>query len=259
MIGRPTQVKGVSLAELFNTLCSRFGCRRAPHVCVVGIGPGSRGAVTHEVREAIGRADCLIGAGRMLEAVALPGQHTYEAIAPGDIADFIATQREYQRFAVVLSGDTGFFSGAKKLLPRLNAYSVDVLPGVSSLAYFCAKLQTSYDDVFVVSVHGRQRNIVPDVRANQRVFLLVGGAGAMNDMCRSLVDAGLGCVSVSIGERLSYPDEKITQGTAAVLADGVYESLAVALIENDWPDAVVTHGIPDDAFLRRLQPAASSR
>ena len=220
---------------------------------IVGIGPGSREAMTREVSETIEAADCLIGAKRMLEAVARPGQHTCDAIAPQDIADFIRTHWEYRRFAVVMSGDTGFFSGTKKLLPLLEGCDTAVLPGLSSLSYLCARLRTSYEDVRVVSLHGRQHNILPEVRATSRLFALVGGERGINDLCRTLTEGDLGHVSVYVGQRLGYPDERIVRGTAAELTDGVYAPLSVALIENPHPDAVVTPGLPDDAFLRSAE------
>ena len=134
----------------------------------------------------------------------------------------------------------------------MNACEVEVLPGLSSLVYLCARLQISYEDVFVASLHGRQYDIVPDIRANKRVFVLIGSENGMNDLCRTLIGAGLGSVQMSIGERLSYPDEKITSGTAAELADGIYDSLSVALLENRRPDAIITHGLPDSVFQRSV-------
>lgn len=250
VIGRPVQKDGVSFSETIELLCTRFGCDHKPCVDILGIGLGSRETMTEAVRQAIKRADCLIGAKRMLEAVAAPGQQVHDAIASRDIADFILTHREYQRFAVLMSGDVGFFSGTKKLLPLLDSCEVNVLPGLSSLVYLCSRLKTSYEDVFVTSVHGRHHNIVPDVHSHDRVFVLVGGENGMQELCRSLVDAGLGKVKISIGERLSYPDEKITQDTAEFLVNGTYDSLSVALIENAYPDAVVTHGLPDHMFQR---------
>ena len=250
VIGRPAQRKGSSLSDALELVCRRFGLNRQPRVAVVGIGPGSRAAMTGEVRTAIEQADCVIGAKRMTEAVVRPGQAVFHAIDPEAIAAHIAAHREHRSFTVVMSGDVGFFSGAKKLLPKLKDSQVKVLPGLSSLAYLCARLGTSYEDVVPVSVHGREHNIVPDIRANARVFALVGGEDGMTRLCRTLTDAGLGDVRVSVGEKLSYPDEKITVGTAAELSEQSFETLSVALIENRGAKHIVTHGLPDAAFQR---------
>lgn len=250
VIGRPPQRDGVDYAQVIDMLCKRFGCVRTPQVSIVSLGPGSRGAMTMDAQAAIRNADCLIGAQRMLDAAAAPGQAVYSAIAPTAIADYILSHREYRRFAVVMSGDAGFFSGAKKLLPLLKGCQTEVIPGLSSLVTLCARLQTSYEDVYAVSLHGRDHNIVPDVRAHRRVFALVGGENGIGQLCAKLIQAGLGKVTVHIGQRLSYPDERIVSGTAEELVQGCYDSLSVALIENDTPDAVVTHGLPDTAFLR---------
>ena len=55
---------------------------------------------------------------------------------------------------------------------------------------------------------------------------------------------------LSVGEQLSYEDETITTGTAEELQSKAFAPLSAVLIENDHPDAIVTHGLPDEAFLR---------
>ena len=135
VIGRPEQKQGMSYPQVVRSLCKRFGLLAKPQVTVVGIGPGSPGMLTQAGSAAIQAADCLIGADRMLEAAAHAGQAVCPAVSPEKIAAFIAEHPEYQRVAVVLSGDVGFFSGAKKLLPLLQGYPVQVLPGISSLVY----------------------------------------------------------------------------------------------------------------------------
>ncbi len=249
VVGRPSQREGISFSDAVQLLCERYDLVWSPKVTIVGIGPGSAGGMTEETRNAIWQADCLIGAKRMLENVAAGGQELHNAIAPADISEFILNHREYQSFTVIMSGDTGFFSGTKKLLPMLRDCQVQVLPGLSSMSCLCSRLGTSYEDVVPVSVHGRDHDIVPDVLRNRRVFALVGGENGMAVLCQRLTEAGLGDVKVSVGEHLGYEDERITVGTAEGLAQGSYHSLSVALIEHNHP-YIVTHGLPDDVFQR---------
>ena len=250
VIGRPPQREGLTLPETIQLLCREFDLKRKPRVTIVGIGPGSREAMTLEVRRAMEDADCLIGAKRMLEAGLRPNQTVFDAVSPAKIAEYINNHPEFNRFTVAMSGDVGFFSGAKKLLPLLSGCEVRALPGLSSLVYLCARLGTSYEDVRPVSLHGRDHDIVPDIRKYRRVFTLVGGENGMGLLCKQLTEAGLGGVKVSVGENLSYPQERISVGTAAELAEKEFSSLSVALIENDAADPVVTHGLPDEAFQR---------
>ena len=49
VIGRPPQREGFSFAETVSLLCRRFGLNHKPQVTVVGIGPGSKTAMTEEV------------------------------------------------------------------------------------------------------------------------------------------------------------------------------------------------------------------
>lgn len=271
VIGRPPQQEGVSLAEAFRLLGERFGIPRTALVAVVGIGPGSRETMTAEALAAIAQAECIIGAGRMLEAaldaaaggsavaggalpvrsIAVSGRaQLVEAIAPEKIAAAVREHAECRSFAVVMSGDVGFYSGTKKLLPLLSDCEVRLIPGISSLSMLCSRLGTSYEDVKLVSLHGREHNIVRELRENRRVFALVGGGNGAADLCRTCVAAGLGSVRVSVGERLSYPDEQITCGTAEELCGRKFASLSAVLLENPGASAVVIHGLADDLFQR---------
>lgn len=240
VIGRPPEEEGLSLSKTISALCTRFGFAPKPEVFIAGIGPGSEALQTQEVRAAIRRADCLIGARRMLDAVAGPQQLTIDAIAPETIASHIAQHPECGVFCVVMSGDTGFYSGTKKLLPLLKACRVRVLPGLSSMSYLCARLGVSYEDAVPVSLHGRDLDIAREVRRRRKVFTLVGGDGGMQALCERLTQAGLGHVRIAVGERLSYPDEAITRGTAQELRSHTFDKLSAALIENDTPGEIVT-------------------
>ena len=248
VVGRPAQRAGLDFSAAAELLCRRFGLCLRPRVTLAGIGPGGSETMTGEVWRAIHEADCVIGAKRMLEAVPA-GRRTCAAVAPGDIAACIRGNPDCRRFTVALSGDAGFFSGAKKLLPLLTDCDVEVLPGLSSLQTLCARLKTSYEDVIPLSLHGREGDVVPDVAQNRRVFALVGGENGAGALCRTLAEAGLGEVRVSVGERLGYPEETVTVGTAAELAERAFDPLSALLIENAAA-VPFAPGLPDELFQR---------
>ena len=249
VIGRPPQRQGVDFAGAAEEIRRRFGLRWRPRVTLAGIGPGSGEAMTGQVRRAIREADCLIGARRMLEAAAWAQKPGQEAVSPRDIVRCIQERPDCRRFTVLLSGDTGFFSGAKRLLPALADCQVDVLPGLSSLQVLCARLRTSYEDVTCLSLHGREGDVVPDAGRFRRLFVLVGGGTDASGLCGSLTRAGMGQVRVSVGERLGYPQERVTTGTAAELAGMDFDPLSAVLIEN--PQArPCAPGLPDELFQR---------
>ena len=260
VIGRPApRLSGreaLTLADTVAYLRERFGLALLPAVTVAGIGPGGTAAMTGEVREAIAEADCLIGARRMLEAAAAPGQTVFAAVDPEKICAYLRSHGAFQRVTVLMSGDTGFYSGCKKLLPLLRpqAASVRVLPGLSSLSYLCAKLGTSWEDAVTVSLHGRARDIVSDVRAHAKVFVLVGDENGAGALCRRLTEAGYGQVSVSVGERLSYPDERVTTGPAAALAEERFDRLSAVLITRDRTGAAA----PEAEAAGTAEPEAGS-
>lgn len=249
VIGRPKQEEGMDYRSLMLWLKQRFNLTWKPKVTVLGIGPGRVSAMTEEARTAMQQADCLIGAKRMLE-YAGPQQSTFEVIRPWDISDRIHEHPEFCRIAVLMSGDTGFFSGCKKLLPLLADCDLTVLPGLSSLSYLCSKVGESYEDVHCISIHGRDHDLIPDVKHFSRIFTLVSGENGMGSLCQRLCAAGLGFVRLCVGEQLSYEDEKVTVGTAEELQFHHFATLSVALIENPKAERCVSYGLPDEAFQR---------
>ena len=250
VIGRPPQKEGLSLPEVIDLLCSEYGLAGKARVTVAGIGPGAQDYMTKAAADAISHADCLIGAARMLEAVRKPRQGVFKAISPSDIREIIESHPEYSDFTVVMSGDTGFFSGTKKLLPLLKEHEVTVIPGISSLVYLCSKTGRSYEDTLTVSLHGREHDIVRDIKKHRSVFVLVGGASGVKDLCSRLYEAGLNDVCVTVGENLSYPDEKITEGAPGELKERDFDPLSAVLIENSGCSYCVSCGLPDEAFTR---------
>lgn len=227
-------------------------------VSLVGIGMGTPDTLTQEGKQALESADLLIGARRMVEHIKRPGQEVWTGYKPEEICAYIAAHPEYKNVAIALSGDVGFYSGAKKLLETLHrelpVVQKKVYCGISSMIYFCAKLETPWEDVHPVSLHGRECNLPGLLRIYGKIFAIVGTTDGIAKLCQKLQSYGMGDVRVEVGERLSYPEEKITRGYAWQLTELETDSLSVVLFTREGKETVVTHGIPDEAFIRGKVP-----
>lgn len=231
---------------------------RGQKVSLVGIGMGTADTLTQEGKQALECADLLIGAARMVEHIRKPGQEVWTGYKPEEICAYIATHPEHRNVAIALSGDVGFYSGAKKLLETLHRelpmVQKKVYCGISSMIYFCAKLETPWEDVHPVSLHGRECNLPGLLRIYGKIFAIVGTTDGIAKLCQKLQSYGMGDVRVEVGERLSYPEEKITRGYAWQLTELETDSLSVVLFTREGKEAIVTHGIPDEAFIRGKVP-----
>ena len=194
----------------------------------------------------------------MVEHIRKPGQEVWTGYKPEEICAYIAAHPEHKNVAIALSGDVGFYSGAKKLLETLHRelpmVQKKVYCGISSMIYFCAKLETPWEDVHPVSLHGRECNLPGLLRIYGKIFAIVGTTDGIAQLCQKLQRYGMGDVRVEVGERLSYPEEKITRGYAWQLTELETDSLSVVLFTREGKEAIVTHGIPDEAFIRGKVP-----
>ena len=229
-------------------------------VTLIGMGPGGRASLTGAAAEALEGADCLVGSRRLLEECALaPSAPRFPAVKAPEILERL-TQGEWERPCVLYSGDTGFHSGARALLTLLGDRDIParVLPGISSLQYFAARLGRPWQDWVPVSAHGSACDPVGEVLAagGKPVFFLTGGAAGAGELCRRLTQAGLGHLTATVGEALSYPEEQIRSGPAYELAERETAPLSVLLLEGFEPPANAprSQGLEDEVFLRGEVP-----
>ncbi|PKK38822.1 Cobalt-precorrin-6y C5-methyltransferase [Clostridiaceae bacterium JG1575] len=165
-----------------------------------------------------------------------------------------ALESYHEDTLVLLSGDSGFHSLAKLLVERFQGvYKITLEPGISSVSALAAKMGVRYDDAYLLSLHGKETAIVPVVAYHQKVFALTGGTQKAHEVCRSLQEAGLGALRVSVGEALCCPGERVVSGTAQELAKERFLDLSVLLVEH--PEAVDPHRpLADSEFLRAQVP-----
>lgn len=205
---------------------------------------------------ALAEAEVVAGARRHLDAAALPPG--VERCELGSVAE-VLDRLDGRRAVILASGDPGFF-GIVRLL-RAGGRVPLVYPAVSSVARAFARIGRPWDDVAVVSAHGR--SLAPAVnvcRARAATAVLTApGAGpaeigaALHGWERTLV----------VAEDLDGPHERVTTLSAADAAARSWREPNVLLCLRD-ADAVPALGwtaggagrpdgwaLPDAAFEHR--------
>lgn len=254
IIGRPLKEEGLSLQDARVFLSKMFGFTLSQKISLVGIGMGAEKTLTLEGKKALNEAELLIGAKRMTEAVQKPGQMVLHEYRSEKIVEYIREHPKYRTVAIALSGDVGFYSGAKKLINQLDG-NVEVICGISSVVYFMSKIGLSWDDAKIVSAHGRNCNLISLIRHNPKVFSILGTEDGVAVLASRLVYYGMGDVTLYVGENLSYENEKIFHDKAANLTEYRGDALSVVTACNEKATPLsAVHGISDGEFLRGKAP-----
>ncbi len=215
---------------------------------IIGAGMGAPDSLTGEAAHALAASDAVFATQRLTAVCDRAAVCPFDRLATEAIASDAPT------VSVLVSGDVGFFSAAGRLRGQLAPHGdVRLVCGLSSMQYFCAKLGISYDDACVRSLHGRVGSILGAVSYHKKTFVLTGGENTAPKVCKTLADAGLGGLTVHLGENLGAADERIQTGTAETLANQPCGNLAVLLIEH--PDAVnACEPVRDDMLTRAKVP-----
>ena len=237
-------------------------------VTIIGAGPGNPDLLSRAALDAIDIADVVIGAHRALVGIDLPPDVVRcELVKTADIVAALTDAASWQRAVVVMTGDVGLFSGARRLVEALSGdaqVDVRVIPGISSASYLAARLARPWQDWRFASAHGVACDIVAEAGRAGELFLVTSGGEDPSRLSGELVQAGFGDARVTVAERLSYPDERITCATASEIAGQTFDDLNVMLIDfaggagspagasraasSRWPYA--SSGIPDELFIR---------
>ncbi|MDD6223249.1 MAG: ATP-binding cassette domain-containing protein, partial [Lachnospiraceae bacterium] len=119
-------------------------------IFLVGIGSGDPGDLTQRAKDVILSSDRIAGAGRMLETAKALGASDVPMLdswRSEEIVSFFDRDASWKRGCVLLSGDVGFYSGAKKSGEALSAagYAVKRIPGLSCLQLLAAAFRFSWD------------------------------------------------------------------------------------------------------------------
>ncbi|MFR8426277.1 MAG: precorrin-6Y C5,15-methyltransferase (decarboxylating) subunit CbiT [Roseburia inulinivorans] len=249
--------------------------RKQMQVSLVGIGMGNTKLITEEAAERIKGADLLFGAKRLLDAV--PAQWNVAAerlpyYLAKDILPCLDDAGEKSGKAIfhaviLFSGDTGFYSGAEKMVQALQGREnteVSVCPGFPRFLIWLRAVVTAGRMLKSSACMGQTRWScrIKTAGMREKVFVITSGVLDVREIGKRLIECGLKETTVTVGYALSYPAEQIKTLSPEECMQLTDEGLYTCLIQNQGISGekknsdpkFLTHGLPDDAFCRDKVP-----
>lgn len=226
-------------------------------VTIAGYGTGNKQGCLPEVQRILDAAGLVLGAPRLLKSAHIIAPRGVAAINAEEIAAAINASH-VDSVCVLMSGDSGFYSGTKRLLPLLTEHDVTVLPGVSSVQAFSAALQIPWQAWRLCSAHGVDCNAAHEVSRHAECFFLTGGTQTPDTLCHKLAEDDFGMLNAFVGSDLGGEEQQIISGTVEELAKRQFSPLSVLLVQNPAPRIRIGFGLPDTAFIRGNIPMTKS-
>jgi precorrin-6B C5,15-methyltransferase / cobalt-precorrin-6B C5,C15-methyltransferase len=236
------QAGGTACGKLYGVACEI--------VTVAGIGADGWPGLSPVSKAAIERAAVIAGGPRQLSLVPADVTGRRVPLPSPLLPGLTALIEEHGRAGLVVlaSGDPMWYGIGATLVRRLGAARVRVLPHPSSVSLAAARLGWPLDDVDVVSLVGRPRELLhPLLQPGRRVLALVAEPDAAAGVRALLAARGFGGSPVTLLADLGGPDELV--GPAGERPHSRLAILAIecALDAGTGPLPRMP-GLPDDAF-----------
>ncbi|MBW1824880.1 MAG: precorrin-6y C5,15-methyltransferase (decarboxylating) subunit CbiE [Deltaproteobacteria bacterium] len=226
-------------------------------VTVVGIGM-SPDDLSNKALSMIEEADILIGGKRHLNCfLKLPAKKVPISKNLKPILNVITTSlKKKKKVVVIASGDPGYYGIAKYLVAQLGKEKIEIMPNITTFQAAFAKIKESWDDAFLLSLHGRPiPHLASLMRRHKKMGILTDNTNTPQKIAKSILseDQSLKAVDVFIVEQLGMKKEKIHKYPLKSISKKSFSSLSAMILiaktrGEKKKEENISLGIPDVHF-----------
>ncbi len=133
---------------------------------------------------------------------------------------------------VIVSGDPLFYSIGKLIVNNFDRKFIDVIPGVGTLQIAMAKIKEDYNNIDVISLHGRSiKGLAQRIRFHNKIFLFTDKINTPSYIAKYLIDFNLNNFIAYVFENLGYENERIGKYNLNDLINMEFSDLNVILLK----------------------------
>ncbi|MCC6421559.1 MAG: precorrin-6y C5,15-methyltransferase (decarboxylating) subunit CbiE [Gemmataceae bacterium] len=229
-----------------------------PKIHILGVGSDGLTGLTARARELLTGADLVLGSEHTLGLLPELSAERYR-IGPDlqEVVRTLETNLGRRRMVIVASGDPLFYGVARYLCDRLGKERFEVLPHVSSMQLAFARIKETWEEAYLTNLATYPlQDVLDRVRTAETVGLFTTETEGPPEVARQLVARGLDYFRAYVCENLGGPDERVTQGELADIAEMEFSPLNVMILKRKpgAPDRrreaarFRLFGNPDDVF-----------
>lgn len=231
----------------------------AGKVHILGIGDDGLDGLTRGARALLEQADLVIGSPSLLNIV---GNATAQRLAsdgdPEEVARLVGEQPA-ARIVILATGDPLFYGTARYLCDRLGKERFEVVPHVSSMQLAFARVKERWDEAYLTNLANQPlERVIERIRSAERVGMFTTEAIPPARLAQTLLEREIDYFTGYVCENLGSPDERVTHGELAELAEQTFGPLNVMILVRkphtpDRPRDLAgkrLFGNPDEVFLQ---------
>lgn len=201
---------------------------------IIGIGPGSEDYLTVKSKKIVDSVEVLMGSKRALKLFPKSSAEKIELDPKNIQKSFkhaISMVKDGKSVALLSTGDPGFSGILKPILNLSGSVDVEVVPGISSIQLCAAKLQIPWDDVNLITLHGKGiSDELLEALKNEKTTMVLPNFN-VKETALFLLDNGVDPErKVAVCDKLSYPDERIVKKPLKKVLDDDFSYMCVMVI-----------------------------
>ncbi|MBI1811800.1 MAG: precorrin-6y C5,15-methyltransferase (decarboxylating) subunit CbiE [Nitrospirae bacterium] len=146
---------------------------------------------------------------------------------------------------LLASGDPTFFGIGRRAVREFGKEIVEILPDLSSIQIAFSRIKESWDDAFLMSLHGgpdpeKRRRLpyelddIPYLLQRHNKILILTDKENNPAIIAKFLNSSLitrhSSLKIHVCEKLGYPDEKITEGTPEEIAEMLFATPNVVIV-----------------------------
>lgn len=197
-------------------------------ITVLGIGPGKQKFLINNYQDYLRKADIILGSKRQIELFQPYWQKCFSWSSLQELKRILFSHLK-QKIILLASGDPLIFGIGNWVIKNFGKEHVDIIPGISSIQYMFSRLGLSMNQVYLASSHGQK----PDFNfllKHQTIGMVTDNKFGPFEIAQEIKKYHQHR-KIFVGERLSYPGEKISEYNENNIKNRIYKMNVVIITD----------------------------